>query len=140
MKKIIAIVFTVLMMFVTLTAFAAGSISVEDLYQWTPRYTWTEMLPAPTMENIEFAKDKLTALLGEEYELVDAFNIDIAYVYDVVKYKTPYFELEGNFVLILMNSEDTYYLVPIVNEDTATFDFTDVKAGMYAGYVVYSKK
>lgn len=140
MKKFLAILLAILMAFTCTTAIAAGAKSptVNDLYKWTPAYTWTEMNPAPTMKNIEFAKEKLTIFLGEDYELIDAFNLNVAYPYAIVKYTTPYFYLDGSFILILTNEDNTYYFTPIIVEDTAIFDFTNVESAWYAGYIVHS--
>lgn len=140
MKKFFAIFLALIIAMTSAVGFAAGTKSptVQDLYRWTPAYTWTEMQPAPTMENIEFAKDRLIIFLGEDYELIDAFNLNVAYPYAIVKYETPYFHLDGSFIMILKNEDNTYYFTPIIIENTAVFDFTNIESAWYEGYVIHS--
>lgn len=143
MKKFVAILLAILMAFTCTTAIAAGAKSptINDLYKWTPAYTWTEMVPAPTMESIAFAAEKLQYFLGADYELIDAFRLNVAYAYGIVHYDSPLLYPDEDYVMILTNEENTYFFTPILIENapntTAAFDFTNVEPAWYDCYLVH---
>lgn len=139
MKKFTALLLALLMAFTMIgTAFATQSPSIKTLYNWTPPYEWTELAQQPTMADLEFAAPMIEAFLGSEYEMFDAFQLDVAYRYAIVHYEAPYFTVDGDFMIILTNEVNTYYFTPIIIEETAVMDFTNVEPAVYTVYVVHS--
>lgn len=143
MKKFVAILLAILMAFTCSTAIAAGAKSptVQGLYHWTPAYTWTEMNPAPTMESIEFAKETIEYFLGSDYTIYEAFDLNISFKYGIVRFVAPTIFPDGDYIFILTNEENTYFITPILidgedGSETAVMDFTNVELGIYHAYLV----
>lgn len=147
MKKFAALLLAILMVFTACaTAFAAGSKSptVQDLYRWNPPYEWKFMDRQVTMEDIDFAKPMILQYMSEKYELWDALQLHVEYPYAIVRFEAPTVILDGDYMFILVNEENTYYITPIIvasNEypenAVAVMDFTGIEPAWYDLYIVH---
>ena len=145
MKKIFAIVMALMLAFTAVgSAFAAGAKSPtwQDMIYFIPAYAWTEMIPAPTMENIEFAKEDLVYFLGsEDYTIYEAFDLNVSFKYGIVKFVAPTIFPDANYMVLMVNDDYTYLLTPILLDgenggETAVMDFTHVEVGIYHFYLI----
>jgi len=145
MKKIFAIIVAIMLVFTAAgSAFAAGTKSPtwKDMMYFIPAYAWTEMVPPPTMENIQFAKDNLTYFFEDaDYTIYEAFNLDVSFKYSIVKFVAPTLMPDVAYIFLLTNDDNTYYLTPIVTSNTrgwttAVMDFTNVEPGIYEAYLI----
>lgn len=140
MKRFVAILLAILMAFTSSVAFATGvpSPTLESLYHWTPSWRVEQLEQVPAYEDLVFAQPMIQAFLGDEYDMYDAFKLHVEYRYAIVHYESPYLAADGNFLIILTNEDNTYYVTPILIEQTAVMDFTNIEPALYTVYVLHA--
>lgn len=161
MKKILAILLAIMLAFCLIpnatatggsgsgtsglssgTSGSTPSITVHDLLYFTPNYTWEEIVP--TWEEVEFARPMLSYFLGEPYDMVEALSLNVEYRYGIVSLNAPTIFLSDNYLFLLVNATNTYYMTPILFNDKETktgcalLDFTNVEPGIYNAYLFNS--
>jgi len=139
MKKFITILLIILLTFTYCTSFAEGvkSPTLKDLYGWTPEFNWTLIEENPTLEDLKSITSIIEYFLGKDYIIYDAFKLEVKPRASIVEYKAPYFNLESNYLVVLMNEVNTYFLTPSFKNDfIISMDFTNVEEAEYVFYLL----
>ena len=143
MKKIMALLLAVMLAFVSIgTAYgAAPSPTIRSLYSWKPAFHYEWLTYKPSLDDVKFAAPIIEYFIGENYTMLDAMTLDVDHRAALVEYHSPSLGLTGNYLMILTNLNDTYFMTPISIEQedmTAIIDFTNVRPATYTVYVLYA--
>lgn len=144
MKKFAALLLAILMAFTACTAFASApkSPSIESLYRWNPAWEW-EFMPYERAMT-QWLEPMITRYLSEDYEIWDALQLHVEYPYATVRLEAPTIIIDGDYMIILTNEDNTYYMTPIIIQSNvnpenavAIMDFTGVEPAWYNVFILH---
>ena len=110
----------------------ALSLSVVSV---SPPWPYHGVQNLPGIGEIAFAEPIIDYFMGMDWQIDDAFYIDVLYRFGAVTIKFDHTHYDYDYIAILLSPKHIYYMTPIIIDDYMLFDFTNVEPG--AQYKVY---
>lgn len=126
MRKFI-LYFCIVLLMININAIAELNTSSDIIY------TLSEEI---NLGQIEFAETTIEYFLGMDYQIMEAYDITLKYAYGIVTFQLDYALYDGDFLIIIFNSNQCYYLTPIIINNYILCDFTNIIPDTYHFYLL----
>ncbi len=113
---------------------AALPLSIVDI---SPAWPYHGVANIPGLGEIAFAEPILEYFFGMDYQIDDAFYVDVLYRYGTVVIQFDHTHYDYDYLAIVMSPHHIYYMTPIIIDEFMVFDFSNVAPGdSYKVYLV----
>lgn len=103
----------------------------------SPPWPYHGVANLPGIGEIAFAEPIIEHFMGLDWQIDDAFYIDVLYRFGAVTIQFDHTHYDYDFLAIVMSPKHIYYMTPIIIDDYMLFDFTNVAPGeTYKVYLI----
>lgn len=95
----------------------------------SPPWPYRGVTNIPGIGEIAFAEPIIEHFMGLDWQIDDAFYIDVLYRFGAVTIQFDHYHYDNDFLAIVMSPKHIYYMTPIIIDDYMLFDFTNVAPG-----------
>ena len=95
----------------------------------SPPFPYEGVRNLPGIGEIAFAEPIIEHFMGLDWQIDDAFYIDVLYRFGAVTIQFDHYHYDNDFLAIVMSPKHIYYMTPIIIDDYMLFDFTNVAPG-----------